>query len=292
MDFTIFDEDFYLEFNPDVAAAVAAGDFSSGLDHFQRYGLQEGRPLVSPSFNERTYLENYPDVAAAVTAGDFSSGLDHYIRFGEAEGRSGIPFNEEAYLTLNPDVAAAVTAGDFSSGLDHYEQFGQSELRSVVFSGTDGNDVVTGFGQADLIFGVNFSINTATSNIDLSPGTGEFDILTGGEGFDSFYLGTDQSASSNTSVQLYVGGGNGDYALIRNFDTSVEDGATGELLGIDAPGDVVFLAGAPSDYTLEPRDGDLHISTTSGDLVGIVQGVTSLEVVRADPNAGGTFFLG
>jgi len=292
MDFTIFDEDFYLEFNPDVAAAVTAGDFSSGLGHFQRYGLQAGRTLVSPSFNERTYLENYPDVAAAVTAGNFSSGLDHYIRFGAAEGRSGIAFNEDAYLALNPDVAAAVTAGDFDSGLAHYEQFGQSELRSVVFSGSDGNDVVTGFGQAELVFGVNFGINTEAGSTSLSSGEGEFDILSGGEGFDSFYLGADQSAASDTSVKFYMGGGNGDYALIRNFDTNVEDGATGELLGIDAAGDVVFLAGTPSDYTLEPLDGDLHISTTASDLVGIVQGVTTLDVVRSSSEAGGTFFLG
>lgn len=291
MNFTIFDEDFYLEFNPDVAAAVAAGDFSSGLAHFQRYGLQEGRTLVSPSFNEQTYLENNPDVAATVTAGDFSSGLAHYIQFGAAEGRSIRPFNEEAYLTLNPDVAAAVTAGDFNSGLAHYELFGQSELRPVVFSGTEGNDVVTGFGRADLIFGVNFGINTATGDIALSSGRNEFDILTGGEGFDSFYLGSDRSSSSATSVKFYLGSGSADYALIRNFDTNVENGAIGELLDIDAEGDVVYLAGTPSDYTRQPVDGNLHISTSAGDLVGIVEGVTSLEVTGANPAAGGTFFL-
>lgn len=38
-----FDEVFYLETYPDVAAAVRAGKFVSGRDHFAAYGHQEGR---------------------------------------------------------------------------------------------------------------------------------------------------------------------------------------------------------------------------------------------------------
>jgi hypothetical protein len=38
-----FDEEAYLRFNPDVRAAVAAGHFASGRDHFDRYGKAEGR---------------------------------------------------------------------------------------------------------------------------------------------------------------------------------------------------------------------------------------------------------
>jgi len=38
-----FDEESYLRFNPDVRAAVAAGHFASGRDHFERYGKAEGR---------------------------------------------------------------------------------------------------------------------------------------------------------------------------------------------------------------------------------------------------------
>jgi hypothetical protein len=38
-----FDESRYFELNEDVAAAVARGEFSSGLQHFVSHGLQEGR---------------------------------------------------------------------------------------------------------------------------------------------------------------------------------------------------------------------------------------------------------
>lgn len=41
-----FDEGAYLRANPDVAAAVADGQFPSGYDHFVVFGRKEGRPLA------------------------------------------------------------------------------------------------------------------------------------------------------------------------------------------------------------------------------------------------------
>lgn len=38
-----FNEQYYLQSNPDVAAAVQNGDFASGLDHYNQYGQTEGR---------------------------------------------------------------------------------------------------------------------------------------------------------------------------------------------------------------------------------------------------------
>lgn len=38
-----FDDEYYLEKYPDVAAVVEAGGHSCGLDHFKRYGFREGR---------------------------------------------------------------------------------------------------------------------------------------------------------------------------------------------------------------------------------------------------------
>lgn len=40
-----FDEAKYLQGNPDVAQAIARGQFSSGLEHYNRYGVKEGRAL-------------------------------------------------------------------------------------------------------------------------------------------------------------------------------------------------------------------------------------------------------
>lgn len=41
-----FDEDTYLRLNPDVRLAVASGGFHSGRDHYERYGREEGRPIM------------------------------------------------------------------------------------------------------------------------------------------------------------------------------------------------------------------------------------------------------
>lgn len=40
-----FNEDDYLEANPDVAVAVNKGIFCSGQEHYQKYGKNEGRRL-------------------------------------------------------------------------------------------------------------------------------------------------------------------------------------------------------------------------------------------------------
>lgn len=40
-----FDEEIYLRLNADVRRAVASGKFSSGRDHFERFGRREGRPF-------------------------------------------------------------------------------------------------------------------------------------------------------------------------------------------------------------------------------------------------------
>ena len=105
-----FDEQFYLGYYADVAEAVRQGSFSSGWQHYDRYGRAEGRyqnasevpqptPVPTPAptpapgpgpelgFDEQFYLSYYVDVAEAVHQGSFSSGWEHYDRHGRAEGR-------------------------------------------------------------------------------------------------------------------------------------------------------------------------------------------------------------
>jgi hypothetical protein len=94
-----FNEELYLQANPDVAQAVARGQFASGRMHYNRHGRHEGRPLrpdtlPAPTvggFNEELYLLANPDVAQAVARGQFSSGRQHYNRHGRHEGRPLAP---------------------------------------------------------------------------------------------------------------------------------------------------------------------------------------------------------
>ena len=116
----LFDSQYYLEQNPDVATALAGGDFSGDpLLHYVEAGAREGRD-PNPFFDSDYYLTSNPDVAA-----EGFNPLEHYILFGSAEGRDpSLNFDPDFYLNQNPDVAAA--------GIDpltHFLTFGQAEGR-------------------------------------------------------------------------------------------------------------------------------------------------------------------
>jgi VCBS repeat-containing protein len=125
----LFDEQYYLTMNPDVAAAVQNGTLLSGYQHFAQTGILEGR---NPSvlYNESFYLNANADVRNAVNTGVLESGLQHFLITGAQEPRSGSQFfNQEEYLSDNPDVDAAVQDGLLSSGFQHYIVTGSNELR-------------------------------------------------------------------------------------------------------------------------------------------------------------------
>ncbi|NER82234.1 MAG: hypothetical protein F6K42_22260 [Leptolyngbya sp. SIO1D8] len=129
-----FDENYYLAKNLNVAAAVNAGFFDSGYEHFVQFGLKEGR---NPSilYDEDFYLANNANVEAAVGAGFFSSGLEHFLLFGHQEGRDpSAAFDQSDYLTNNSNVQAAVNAGFFDSAFEHYILFGADENRLPALS--------------------------------------------------------------------------------------------------------------------------------------------------------------
>ncbi|MCT7967740.1 SBBP repeat-containing protein [Laspinema sp. D1] len=127
-----FNEAAYLAQDPGVAEAVAAGTFTSGLEHYLLFGRDEGRPAPTQFFNEGEYLARNSDVAVAVGTGQLASGFAHFVQTGFFEGRdrNAKLFLESFYLRQNPDVAEAVAAGIFSSGYSHYLQSGQFERRN------------------------------------------------------------------------------------------------------------------------------------------------------------------
>lgn len=76
----LFDEDYYLSANPDVATAGV-----DALRHYLTFGVSEGRN-PSDSFNTQYYLEQNPDVERSGM-----NPLIHYFFYGKAECRPTIP---------------------------------------------------------------------------------------------------------------------------------------------------------------------------------------------------------
>ncbi|NBC31354.1 MAG: peroxidase [Alphaproteobacteria bacterium] len=116
------DAPFYLAANPDVAAAVAAGQLTAG-EHFDRHGAAEGRD-PNPLFDTDGYLAGNPDVAAAVDAG-LTDAWTHYFTHGWGEGRDpSARFDSSDYMARYPDVAAADV-----DPMSHFLAFGADEGR-------------------------------------------------------------------------------------------------------------------------------------------------------------------
>jgi hypothetical protein len=83
-----FNEAGYLKANPDVAAALKAGEIADARMHYIGFGYFEGRLGGTPPVDEGWYLNTYADVAQGVRAGKIKSASEHYDVVGAAEGRS------------------------------------------------------------------------------------------------------------------------------------------------------------------------------------------------------------
>lgn len=129
----LFNNSLYLALYPDVAAGVAAGLFSSGLEHYELFGQFENR-IPSALFDPAYYRDRYTDVAGAAAAGD-TTAIEHFISYGQFEGRDpNRLFDTAFYLAFNPDVRASVAAGE-TTAFEHFVNYGQFEGRdpSVIF---------------------------------------------------------------------------------------------------------------------------------------------------------------
>jgi len=125
-----WNEQLYLAVNPDVAAAVARGDFKTGREHYELAGRAERREgsAVPDDWDETTYLEVHPDVTREISRGTFVSGYHHYLVAGRAEGRLGgfkpKDWDEAGYLAANPVARNRVALGIHRTGFGHYAAVG------------------------------------------------------------------------------------------------------------------------------------------------------------------------
>jgi len=86
-----FDEQAYLDANPDVVEGIANGQFKDALHHLETFGLNEIEEGVRrfhkgfESFDESRYLEAFADLNPLLEEGKYSSVFDHFCRIGYKE---------------------------------------------------------------------------------------------------------------------------------------------------------------------------------------------------------------
>lgn len=174
-DGTLFDRDYYLTQNPDVAAAAA-----DPAQHYLLFGRDEGRTAYD--------LENPPSPGDA----------------GIVELEDGSLFDPAYYLAQNPDVAAANL-----DPREHYLLFGRDEGRAASsidtpVEGTEADDLLIGDVADNLMSGgAGADALDGGAGTDLLNGGAGDDLLTGGEGTDVFVF---DAASGNDTVTDFTAG--------------------------------------------------------------------------------------
>ena len=185
-------------------------------------------------------------------------------------------FQSAPYLALstNSDVAGLIASGKYKDAYDHYLRSGQFEPQredTFLAAATKGtNDTITGIADETLLIGVTIDKAVYNGGADISPtsfGVGEKDTLIGTPGENLFILGSGTRFGGEPKM-FYVGQGIEDYARIKNF------GVENDI--IDVPGVYTDYVGKNAKYKLEVVGGDTKLSTKSGDLIAIIEGITDL----------------
>jgi hypothetical protein len=135
-----WNEQYYLQVNPDVQDAVTLGTVGSGFVQYYLYGQYEDRPgleYFSPDF----YLTENPDVQTAINNGTITSAFEHFCDYGQYEGRDPIGqiiggvvdsyFQTALYEESNNDILNYITGEPYSSAYEQFVEFGQYETGLV-----------------------------------------------------------------------------------------------------------------------------------------------------------------
>jgi hypothetical protein len=196
---SLFDPGYYLRTYPAVAAAVTAGTFTNGYQHYLQYGQFEGYS-PSPFWDESWYLSQNPDIAAAVKAGTVSSGFMQYYLYGQYENRGGLLFfNQAYYLSTYPSIATAIQSGGVTSAYEQFVLYGEYEgLSPMLYFSSTVCDENNGYMLPDASGAV------YTSDYDWFIEGGQF--TTGGVTVSNFYNETTYLAD-NSDVQAAVTAG-------------------------------------------------------------------------------------
>ena len=132
----LFDEQFYLARNPDIAELVRSGNYPSGFDHF----CQHGHRGVSPHwlFDDALYADLYEDMTLEnLDAHRCYGRYDHYLKSGQRERRMGqflfdAMFYRAGAIEAGIDVSEIDAAGPYVHFLNRLGS-GQEELAPSVY---------------------------------------------------------------------------------------------------------------------------------------------------------------
>ena len=228
-----FNEQAYLDANPDVKAAVFAGTIASGADHYRLFGMSEGRDIGSTSPPTPTPMPELKDIQADVTGitGDVGT-----LTTGQAGLMSGQQALQTGQAGLQTGIAGLETG---QTGL----QAGQADLaagQTGLATGQAG--LATGIGEVGTAVG---DVSTQLTGVGAQVG----DVQTGVTGLGAA-IGAPAEGDPRTLFAGQAGLMAGQTQLGEQIGGGV-DRLTGEITNVGA--DLTALQRASDAYQREAQ---------------------------------------
>ncbi len=266
--------------NDIIKSGTGNNNINGGLGDDIIYLAGESNTVFGEAGNDKIFAGDSVDV---IDAGD---GNDVVLSGAGDDFLTGEGGNDRLYGEGGNDLIDGGSGDDKLSGdVGNDQLFGNDGIDSLnggagndLLDGGQGNDLLTGGTDNDTLIGGNgndelqgnsgndklIGVNTdvATSSF----GQGEIDVLTGGQGADTFVLGDKNAAYYSDGNPGSFG--DKDFAIIKDFQSGV---------------DTIQLKGSASNYSLVKSFGDLPSGTSIyysdssnilAELIGVVEGQT------------------
>jgi len=164
-----FDENTYLERNPDVRRAVESGQFKSGFDHFMKFGRFEGRGgvRIDPMAHENAGRYPPEHLRLRVHGGRDLAG---YLSLGETIARDLDQLLEEKLVK----VPATANVLDFGCGPGRVATWFKPKHHEWNFHGTDIDPEAIGWAREHLASIATFDVNDASPPLRYADGYFDF----------------------------------------------------------------------------------------------------------------------
>jgi len=208
-----FDEAEYLRQNPDVAAEVARGNLSSGLEHYNKYGIKERRamPMTAPVANATPQPADFGKYARDFSMNDFQTDPGYAFRMKEgltaldrqAAARGGLISG--GALKAAQQYGQDLGSQEYQNAFNRYQVNRANQLTPLQSMAGQGQTTAQQLGQA----GQNYATNAgnaygAAGQAQASGYMGVANAISGGIGQ---YMGYQSNNSLINALNRFSGGG-------------------------------------------------------------------------------------
>ncbi len=287
----LFDADYYLAQNPDLAA-LFSGDVEALFNHFCTLGVFEGR-TCNPNFDPAAYASAYEDLS--LFGNDILKYYEHYLTVGVAENRNITTVAEcaangitvESLATPGVKITPAAYKIATIMGTNDFTAVEYAIERAAVQAAESAQPVAITYGDTSVVIAPDSESSSSGSSTSGSSSSGNSAVLAEAKGMT--YAGKIEAGSSEwgVSFNLYVVKGTSGYG-VHTVEMNAENmtysaTAVTSTEGYDAPNDIqssivadalIYLTAVSNGIEFSPfanpssTDVDVTVTETSKETSG------------------------